>query len=255
MTMGCIPARRWVLAAGALCLLQPAVAADLRAPSSGFRCTLLDGVKLISVQDIARNFPHAVQGCTGSDATVAWNLVDAKRPRVLQDDPDDDDLDDAADGDGLSQLDDDMPRQRTRERDQRSGAGRFEHWIMEACLRHDVDPDLVRAVIQVESGHRPQARSAKGALGLMQVMPATGARYGVTEPGQLLEPARNIDVGTRYLRDLYRLFDGRIELILAAYNAGEGAVAQYGNRIPPYRETREYVRRALRIYRRSQDPR
>jgi soluble lytic murein transglycosylase-like protein len=128
----------------------------------------------------------------------------------------------------------------------------FDDLILDACARHGVDPHLVQAVIHVESAHQPHARSSKGALGLMQVMPATGARYGVSQPRQLLEPELNIDVGTRYLRDLHKLFGGRIELVLAAYNAGEGAVARYGNRIPPYSETREYVRRALLMYRQRQ---
>jgi soluble lytic murein transglycosylase-like protein len=103
--------------------------------------------------------------------------------------------------------------------------------------------------MHVESANRPQARSPKGALGLMQIMPATGARYGVKKPQDLLDPATNIDVGTRYLRDLHQLFDGQMELVLAAYNAGEGAVKRHGNRIPPYRETQDYVRKVLRLYR------
>jgi soluble lytic murein transglycosylase-like protein len=130
--------------------------------------------------------------------------------------------------------------------------GSSPHWwplVTAASFRQGLDPRLVGAGMHVEAANRPQARSPKGALGLMQIMPATGARYGVKEPQDLLDPATNIDVGTRYLRDLHRMFDGQMELVLAAYNAGEGAVKRHGNRIPPYRETQDYVRKVLRLYR------
>ena len=108
--------------------------------------------------------------------------------------------------------------------------------------RHGVDPDLVHAVIRAESAYNPRARSHAGACGLMQLMPATARRFGVRD---IWEPAQNIRGGVTYLRFLLDRFEGDIRLVLAAYNAGEGAVAKYGNRIPPYRETRTYVRRVL----------
>ena len=110
-----------------------------------------------------------------------------------------------------------------------------------------LDPALVHAVISIESGYNPTARSPKGALGLMQVMPATAARYGVRDPGR--SPAANLKAGTLYLSDLMQLFDSRIDLVLAAYNAGENAVLHYGQRIPPYRETQQYVPAVLARYR------
>lgn len=101
-----------------------------------------------------------------------------------------------------------------------------------------VDPALVHAVIQVESAYRANAVSEKGALGLMQVMPETARRFGVHDAS---EPKANLKAGTRYLRVLLDLFDQRIELALAAYNAGEGAVLRYAGNIPPYPETQRYV--------------
>lgn len=104
--------------------------------------------------------------------------------------------------------------------------------------RHGVRHALLQAVIDVESGFRADVRSPKGAVGLMQLMPATAARYGRFD---LTVAAQNLDVGARHLRELIDRFEGDVELALAAYNAGEGAVAKYGNRIPPYAETRAYV--------------
>jgi soluble lytic murein transglycosylase-like protein len=117
-------------------------------------------------------------------------------------------------------------------------AQEFEPLVREYAARHALRPDLVRAVIQVESGFNPRARSPKGAMWLMQLMPDTARELGVADP---YDPAENIRGGTRYLRQLLDRFDGDEELALAAYNAGPGAVDKYGGRIPPYRETREYV--------------
>ena len=105
--------------------------------------------------------------------------------------------------------------------------------------RYGVDPYLIYCVMHQESRFGSLATSGKGAQGLMQLMPGTAARYGVTNS---YDPAQNIMGGARYLKDLIRLFNGRVDLVLAGYNAGEGAVMKYGNRIPPYRETQNYVR-------------
>lgn len=112
-----------------------------------------------------------------------------------------------------------------------------------AAQRHEIDARIVQAVIQVESAYDPQARSPKGALGLMQLMPATAVRLGATPSSNLFDPALNIELGVRYLRLLGNLFNGRLELVLAAYNAGEGAVMRHGMRVPPYPETQAYVRK------------
>ena len=117
---------------------------------------------------------------------------------------------------------------------------RFEPLVQEHAARHSLRPDLVRAVIQVESGFDPRATSPKGAMGLMQLMPATARELGVRNA---YDPAENIRGGTAYLRQLLDRYDGREELALAAYNAGSGAVDRYGRQVPPYQETKEYVRK------------
>src|SRR4029450_9571505 len=117
---------------------------------------------------------------------------------------------------------------------------RYEPLIQEHATRQSLRPELVRAVIQIESGFNPRALSPKGAMGLMQLMPATARSLGVNNPW---DPGQNIRGGTDYLRRLLDQYDGNEELAPAAYNAGSGAVARYGGRIPPYRETRDYVRK------------
>jgi len=112
--------------------------------------------------------------------------------------------------------------------------------IEEHASRNVVSADLVRAVIQAESAFNPRAVSPKGAMGLMQLMPATAAEHGVLDP---FNPAENIRAGVRYLKHLLDSYEGRVELALAAYNAGPGAVKKYGGKVPPYRETQSYVAR------------
>lgn len=131
---------------------------------------------------------------------------------------------------------------------------KFEPLVLKASNDFDLDPALLKAVMAAESAFRPDAVSPKGAIGLMQVMPATAARYGVqadqkrTIEEKLVDPELNIRVGARYLRDLRRKFANQQELVLASYNAGEGAVQQYGNQVPPYPETRNYVQLVSRFY-------
>lgn len=108
-----------------------------------------------------------------------------------------------------------------------------------AARRYRLDPRLVREVAWQESGFDPRSVSDKGAMGVMQLMPETARILGVTDP---FDPRQNIDGGARYLRDLLHLYRGNIRLSLAAYNAGPAVVAHYGNRIPPFSETRDYVR-------------
>ena len=130
----------------------------------------------------------------------------------------------------------------------------FEPLINQYAKMHNVDPALVKAVIAVESAFQPGVVSAKGALGLMQIIPDTGQRYGVTGDRKqsvqqkLFDPATNLKVGTRYLRDLLGMFAQNIELALAAYNAGEGNVVKYKNKVPPFAETREYVKKVQKLY-------
>jgi hypothetical protein len=128
------------------------------------------------------------------------------------------------------------------------------HHLREASNLHKIDFELLQALIATESGFDTQAVSPKGAVGLMQLMPPTAQRYGVQADAKtsiekkLTDPKINIRAGSRYLRDLLAMFPGKPELALAAYNAGEGAVKRYGNKIPPYLETQNYVKTVMQIY-------
>jgi soluble lytic murein transglycosylase-like protein len=117
--------------------------------------------------------------------------------------------------------------------------------IETAARANNLDPALVHALIHVESRHNSNALSNKGAMGLMQVLPETAQRFGVNNPSST---QANLNAGTRYLRSLLDLFDQRLDLALAAYNAGEGAVLRHKNQIPPYRETQLYVPAVLNKY-------
>lgn len=121
----------------------------------------------------------------------------------------------------------------------------YEEDILRAAKQHDVDPDLVKAVIKVESNFNSSAISRKGAMGIMQLMPDTAEGYSVDNP---FNPKENIDGGTKYLKKLIEMFGGDLKLALAAYNAGENAVIKYGFRIPPYNETIDYVEKVLMHY-------
>lgn len=137
---------------------------------------------------------------------------------------------------------------------------RVKHHLRAASAKHDVDYELLQAVIAAESGFDAKAVSPKGAIGLMQVMPATASRFGVstdarrTVEQKLADPAVNVPTGTRYLRHLLDLFPGRMDLAVAAYNAGEGAVQRAGNQIPAFKETQNYVRTVLGLYAQLKPP-
>lgn len=123
----------------------------------------------------------------------------------------------------------------------------FNAHILASARAHHIDPLFLHAIIGQESTYRPQALSHAGARGLMQIMPGTGARFGVATTA-LYDPATNIDTGARLLKSLQGRYGKDFNLILAAYNAGEGAVAKYGNAIPPYRETQDYVVKVMGRY-------
>lgn len=199
-----------------------------------YQCKLLDGLVRVLDQDISPRFPALVISC--------------QRVEMEADEEGDvesiDESDDPSDGTSRSM----------RFIAARGGLARLvvpadlQAIVASAASRHGVDPRLVQAVIQVESAFNAKARSPKGARGLMQLMPATAARFGATAETDLFNPAVNVDLGTRYLRVLSEQFDDRLDLVLAAYNAGEGAVMRNGYVVPPYRETRDYVRKVLDLY-------
>jgi hypothetical protein len=126
-----------------------------------------------------------------------------------------------------------------------TGNQRLDEMITQSARRNGIDHRLILAVMKQESSFNTRALSYKGARGLMQLMPATASRFGVTD---IYDPAQNIEGGARYLRFLLNTFNGNVELALAGYNAGEHAVYRYGNRIPPYRETQDYVRKISAHY-------
>jgi soluble lytic murein transglycosylase-like protein len=128
-----------------------------------------------------------------------------------------------------------------------TSSGNFESIIQQASKKYGVDADLVKAVIQNESAYDPSAVSSAGAMGLMQLMPATAANLGVEDP---MNPSDNIEGGVKLLRELLNQFGGNLTNTVAAYNAGAGAVQQYDG-VPPYQETQTYVNRVLSTYGKS----
>jgi len=126
----------------------------------------------------------------------------------------------------------------------------LESLIRKAADRNQVDPDLIHAIVHVESGYDVRAVSRRGAMGLMQLIPATARRFGVEDP---FDPRQNIEGGTSYLKYLLGLFDGDLTLSLAAYNAGENSVLRQGG-IPPFPETQEYVQKVRSTYQPSRAP-
>ena len=138
-----------------------------------------------------------------------------------------------------------------KERGWSSGRPKLDALIRQNGSRYGVDPYLIFLVMEQESHFNTHAVSPKGARGLMQLMPGTSARFGVRRPH---DPAQNISGGTRYLKQLLTQFKGRVDLALASYNAGEGTVIRFGHRVPPYKETRNYVRRISFRYRKAKSP-
>ena len=132
-----------------------------------------------------------------------------------------------------------------------TGRPKLDALIKQNGARYGVDPYLIFCVMEQESHFNARALSPKGAMGLMQLMPGTAARFGVRHS---FDPAQNIAGGTRYLKQLMAKFNNRVDLVLASYNAGEGAVARFGHRVPPYRETRNYVKRISFRYHQLKSP-
>ena len=129
-------------------------------------------------------------------------------------------------------------------------AAQYDSIIEKAAISAALEPNLIRAVIVVESGFNSRAVSKRGAVGLMQLMPATASRFGVSNP---YDPKQNVHAGARYLKFLMNRFGQNVRLALAAYNAGEDAVERNGGQIPPFTETMAYVPRVLKIYRMLSD--
>jgi Transglycosylase SLT domain len=132
-----------------------------------------------------------------------------------------------------------------------TGDAVIDSYIVNACKKNAIDPLLIYSQMHQESSFKLKATSYKGARGLMQLMPGTAARFGVSD---IYDPRQNIEGGVKYMRWLLDMFNGDVSLALAGYNAGEGAVMKYGNRVPPYNETQEYVRRISARYESIRNP-
>lgn len=145
-----------------------------------------------------------------------------------------------------------QPRARLNTRDFHKNRIKFTPAVELAAEQYNLPKTLLHAVITAESAYDPEAVSRAGAVGLMQLMPATARRYGVSNRRN---PYENIHGGSRYLKDLLVMFEYNLALALAAYNAGENAVKKYGNKIPPYEETRNYVNKVIKYYKQYQQTR
>ena len=181
-------------------------------------------------------------GCVASEPSEAvevYRYVDSKGRVHLTDRP-------PHDGYQLMQkAGKKLRKPRINFRDKDANRKRFASKIAEVASRYQVPEALIHAVIAIESAYDPNAVSRAGAVGLMQLMPATAKRYGVANRR---DPSANLTGGIRYLKDLLVRFDSNLELALAGYNAGENAVEKFGNRVPPFAETRSYVRKVLELY-------
>ncbi len=144
-----------------------------------------------------------------------------------------------------NQIRSDTPKTRFVSGSTKENYDRYGPMVTLAARNAQLSPDLLHAVVMTESSYNPNAESKAGAQGLMQLMPGTAKRYGVSDS---FNPEENLSGGSRYLRDLLKMFDNRLPLALAAYNAGENAVKRNGNQIPPYEETRDYVKKVLNRY-------
>ena len=129
---------------------------------------------------------------------------------------------------------------------------KYDQTVEDVAHTYGLDSALLYAIISAESGYNRKTVSKKGASGMMQLMPVVAKYYGVVD---LLDPVQNLQGGAKYLRDMLALFDNDMSLAVAAYNAGETAVVRYGNRIPPFRETMNYVPRVLHLYRECRENR
>ncbi len=130
----------------------------------------------------------------------------------------------------------------------RRNKSRYTSLIDNVARSNRLRPELLHAIVRAESSYDPRARSRTGAMGLMQLMPATAKRYGVSDRWN---PEANLNGGARYLKDLLSMFQNDLKLALAAYNAGENAVKKYGNKVPPFPETQQYVTRVLAFYQKN----
>ncbi len=207
-----------------------------------YECTMLDGSKLWLAQDLQKVSQFAAQcvPVTTNAAPVDRSSVPARPSAMLITAPKRDStynsrVSRGKGGSGFFDLPVDLARE-----------------IEAASSLQQLDPLLVAALIYIESRYRSNARSPKGALGLMQVMPATARLYGVDDEESLLDRRVNLRVGTQHLRALQLRYAPRVDLILAAYNAGEGAVRRYQDKVPPFPETQAYVSDILGLIEQAQ---